>query len=92
METFRRIFGLIFIIGLPFPLLFANYEHQVWFVLVAYLSAFVGTGLTFGFSNFRTRPTQIGNFDDDGIMPKINQTWMIFFISLVINLTFANLF
>jgi hypothetical protein len=92
METLKKFFGLIFLIGLPFPLLFANYEHQIWFVLLAYLFSFVGTGLIFGFSNFRTRPTQIGNFDDDGIMPKINQTWMIFFISLVINLTVANLF
>lgn len=66
-------------------------EHRVIFTPIAVLSAFIGTGLMFGFSNFRTKPKHIGNFDKDNIKPDINQTWMMFFITLIINLLFANL-
>lgn len=92
MKTLKRILGLPLIIGIPFPILFADKDHQMWYVVLAYLFAFIGAGLTMGFSNFKTRPYHIGNFDEDGVKPQINQTWIIFFIALIINLTVANLF
>jgi len=92
MKTLKRILGLPLIIGIPFPILFADKDHQMWYVVLAYLFAFIGAGLTMGFSNFKTRPYHIGNFDEDGVKPQINQAWIIFFIALIINLTVANLF
>jgi hypothetical protein len=92
MKKLQRIIGMFFMIGMPFPILFTDWDHQIWFTPLAYLSAFIGAGLTHGFDNYRTRPYHIGNFDEDGINPKINQTWMMFFISLIINLTVINLF
>jgi len=92
MKNIKRILGLPLIIGMPFPILFADQDHQIWYAVLAYLFAFIGAGLTMGFSNYKTRPYHIGNMDSDNIQPKINQTWMIFFIALIINLTVANLF
>jgi hypothetical protein len=92
MKTIKRILGLPLMIGIPFPILFANQEHHPWFAALAFAFAFIGTGLTMGFSNFKTKPTHIGNFDEDGVKPSINQTWVVFFISLIIDLTVANLF
>ncbi len=91
MKQIKAIIGMFFMIGMPFPILFHSWQHQTWFTILAYLFAFIGTGIVHGFGNYRTRPEHIGNFDSDGIRPKINQTWMMFFISLVINLTVANL-
>lgn len=92
MKTIKTLVGLFFMIGMPFPILFADQPHQIYFTTLAYVFSFLGTGILYGFSNFRTRPEHIGNFDDDKITPKINQTWMMWFISAVINLTVANLF
>jgi hypothetical protein len=92
MIKIKRLIGMFFMIGMPFPILFANWQHQFWFTALAYAFAFIGVGILQGFGNYRTRPQHIGNFDGEGINPKINQTWMMFFISLVINLTVANLF
>ena len=92
MKKVRRILSLPFLIGLPFPILFASTEHQVWFTALAYAFAFIGAGLAMDFKEFKTEPKHIGNVPEDGIMPIINQTWIIFFISLIVNLTVANLF
>lgn len=92
MLKLKRFIGMFFMIGLPFPILFHSWQHQIWFTALAYLFAFIGVGILQGFGNYRTHPQHIGNFDGEGINPKINQTWMMFFIALVINLTVANLF
>lgn len=92
MNIVTKLIGLCLMIGIPFPILFANQEHQPWFAALALAFAFVGAGLTMGFGNYRTRPKHIGNFDRNNIKPDINQTWMTFFISAVINLIVANLF
>jgi len=88
----KRLLSLPFLIGVPFPILFANWDHQVWFTALAYVFAFIGAGLNMGFKGFKTGPKFIGNVSEDGIMPIINQTWIIFLISLIVNLTVANLF
>ena len=88
----KRILSLPFLVGAPFPILFADWELQMWFTALAYIFAFVGAGLAMDFKEYKTQPKFIGNVPEDGIKPVINQTWMMFFISLVINLTVANLF
>lgn len=94
MKKLKRILSLPFLLGMFFPILFANSEegHQVWFAGLAYIFAFIGAGLSMDFKEFKIEPKHIGNLPKDGIMPIINQTWIIFFISLIINLTVANLF
>jgi hypothetical protein len=94
MKQIKTIIALFLMVGALAPVIsvsFFDSEHKVILAPIAILSAFIGTGLMFGFTNFRTRPKHIGNFDKDNIKPDINQTWMVFFITLVINLFFANL-
>jgi multisubunit Na+/H+ antiporter MnhE subunit len=93
MKKLLFIFPLFMIIGMPNVLLYItlfNYEHSVWFVVTSYLSAFFGTGLIFGFIPFGDEPSFIGNIDNNETKPSINQNWIVFFISLIINLTVAN--
>jgi hypothetical protein len=94
MKKIRRILSIPFLLGMFFPIFFANSEegHKMWFAALAYLFAFIGAGLAMDFKEFKVKPKHIGNFPESGIMPIINQTWMLFYISLVINLTVANLF
>lgn len=79
---------MFFMIGLPFPIFFPD-THYWFFGFVGLLSAFIGSGITFGFSGYKTAPRYIGNLDSE-IQPKINQVWMMFFISAVVNLLFAS--
>ena len=92
LNSVKIIIGLALMIGIPLPVLFANKPHEMWYALVAIVCSFFGTGLIMGFRGFKTRPMHIGNTEESGIKPQINQTWMIFFISMVITLFFANLF
>lgn len=94
LEKIKIIISLMLIVGFVSPILsvyFFNEEHSILFAPISLVTSFIGTGLLFGFSNFRTLPKHIGNFDKDNVVPKINQTWIIFFISLILNLFFANL-
>ncbi len=94
LNILKVFISLFLMVGALCPILSVsvfNDEHSVLFAPISVLSAFIGTGLMFGFGNYRTRPQHIGNFDSDGVIPKINQTWMMFFITLSINLFFANL-
>jgi hypothetical protein len=86
--------AITLMIGAPCPIISAELlemGHKVWFVPICYVSAFIGTALIFGASSFRDRPMYIGNVDGNYTKPKINQTWAVFFISLIANLTMANL-
>lgn len=85
--------AMLLLIGAPCPIISAellDMGHAIWFTPICFVSAFIGTSIIFGASSFRDRPMNIGNVDQT-IRPKINQTWAVFFISLVFNLTAANL-
>lgn len=84
---------MILLVGIPCPVISAellDIGHAIWFTPICYVCAFTGTAMIFGLSSFRDRPRHIGNVDL-AIRPKINQTWAVFFISLIFNLTMANL-
>lgn len=89
MKQVKWLIGAFFSIGMPFPVLLTDHPHQWWFAFVALASAFIGAGIMCGFSGYAVGPKKIGN---DGVMPVINQTWMMFFIAAVINLFWANLY
>jgi hypothetical protein len=92
MKIVKTFISLFLMVGALAPIIsvsFFNSEHRMILAPIAVLSAFIGTGLMYGFGGFRTMPKQIGNMDDTPV--KINQTWMVFFITLVCNLLFANL-
>lgn len=94
LHILKVFISLFLMVGAVCPILsvsFFDEGHSVLFAPISVLSAFIGTGLMFGFTNYRTLPKHIGNLDKDGVIPKINQTWMVFFITLAINLFFANL-
>jgi len=94
LEKIKIIISLMLMVGFICPIIsvyFFDDGHSVLFAPISVLTSFVGTGLMFGFGNFRTLPKHIGNFDKDNVVPKINQTWIIFFISLILNLFFSNL-
>jgi len=93
MKIIKIIISLFLMIGVISPILSVfiyNNEHRVIFTPISILSAFIGTGLMFGFKGFKTEPKYIGNLDET-TQPVINQTWMVFFIALVWNLLMANL-
>jgi hypothetical protein len=93
MKYIRIFLAMALMIGFPCPIISAEYlqmEHSVLFAPLSILSAFIGTGLIFGFKTFKQRPMHIGNVADD-TMPIINQTWAVFFISAICNLLMANL-
>jgi hypothetical protein len=92
LNSIKKIIGLALMIGIPLPILFADKPHEMWYAGVAILCSIIGTGFVMGFDGFKTRPEHIGNTEESGIKPRINQTWMMFFISLVITLLFANMF
>jgi hypothetical protein len=75
---------------MPFPILFPD-THQWWFGFMGLLSAFIGSGITFGFSGYTVGPKKIGNLDGK-TEPIINQVWMMFFISAVVNLFWASIY
>lgn len=85
--------SMALMIGVPCPVISAellDMGHAVWFTPICFVSAFVGTASIFGIDTFKDKPKWIGNVDQS-IMPHINQTWAVFFISLIFNLTVANL-
>jgi len=93
MKYLRIFIAMTLMIGFPCPIISAEYldmEHSVLFAPLSIISAFIGTGLIFGFKTFKQRPMHIGNVGDN-TMPIINQTWAVFFISLICNLLAANL-
>jgi hypothetical protein len=92
MKTIKWLIGAFFFIGMPFPVIFTNQPHNWWYAFVGMASAFIGSGIIFGFSNYKDRPYHFGDLSENPIKPKINQVWMGFFISCIVNLFFANMF
>lgn len=93
MKKVKIFIAMALMIGFPCPIISAEYldmEHSVLFAPLSILSAFIGTGLIFGFKTFKQRPMYIGNMDEV-TMPKINQTWAVFFIACICNLFLSNL-
>jgi len=88
MKQLKWLVGMFFMIGMPFPLLVPD-VHQWWFGFMGLLSAFIGSGITFGFSGYKVGPKKIGNLDGK-TEPMINQVWMMFFISALVNLLWAS--
>lgn len=92
LKALKIFIALFLIIGAVIPIistLFFDGEHRTLFIPISFVSSFFGVGLMFGFENFRTLPKHIGNLDNTPV--KINQTWMVFFISLIITLLVSNL-
>jgi hypothetical protein len=90
MKVIKNLVGMFFMIGMPFPLLFPD-THQWYFGFIGLLSAFIGSGITFGFDGYRTNPKHFGSTDGK-TEPKINQVWMMFFVAAVVNLFWASLY
>lgn len=92
MKIIKIFISMALMIGFPCPIISASLDmqHFAWFTPICFLSSFIGVGLIFGFSEFLDKPRWIGNVDKV-THPKINQAWAVFFISLIINLTLANL-
>lgn len=93
MKILKILFALPLLIGMPIPIIsitYYNNEHSVIFTPIAIACAFIGTSLIYGTNDFIHEPKCIGNIDKK-IMPVINQNWMMFFITLIINLLVANL-
>ena len=85
--------AMLLMIGAPCPIISAellDMGHAVWFTPICFVSAFGGVALIFGVESFKKWPKFIGNVDNV-TKPDINQTWAVFFISLIFNLTLANL-
>ena len=87
MKQLKWLIGMFFMIGLPFPV-FVPDTHQWYFGFIGLLSAFIGSGITYGFSNYTTHPKYFGSLDGK-TEPIINQVWMMFFVSAVVNLFWA---
>jgi hypothetical protein len=93
MKVVKIFLALALIMGFPIIGISAEFfdmGHSVIFTPVCYIDAFVGVGLIFGFADYKQRPKWIGNVSPR-TDPSINQNWIVFFISLIINLTVANL-
>lgn len=90
MKQLKWLIGTAFSIGFPFPILLTDHPHEWWFAFVGLASAFIGSGITYGFSGYGVNPRYIG--DTNGLEPKINQTWIMFFVGAVANLFWANLY
>jgi hypothetical protein len=84
MKQLKWLIGMFFMIGMPFPV-FVPDTHQWYFGFIGLLSAFIGSGITYGFSGYRTNPKYFGSLDGK-TEPIINQVWMMFFVSAVVNL------
>lgn len=50
MKQLKWLIGMFFMIGLPFPVFFPD-THYWYFGFIGLLSAFIGSGITYGFSN-----------------------------------------
>jgi len=88
MKTIKNLIGMALLAGFINPVFFP--DNQYWFQGFAGMAAaFIGSGLIFGFKDYAVGPRDIGNV---GVMPKINQSWMFFFIGAVANLLFATLY
>jgi hypothetical protein len=92
VNKIKILIGMAMMIGIPLPILFVDKPHEMWYAVIALLCSFIGTGLVMGFDGFKTMPKHIGNTEESGVKPQINQTWMLFFISSFITLLFANMF
>lgn len=93
MKILKILIALPLMIGMPMPIIsteLMDNQHSILFAPMSILFAFIGTSLIYGTSGFKQQPKYIGNIDSK-VMPVINQTWMIFFITLIINLLIANL-
>jgi hypothetical protein len=94
IKIIKAFASMLLMIGTPCPIISAEFldmGHAAWFTPICFVSAFTGTALIFGLSGFRDRPKYIGNVDGNYTKPYINQNWAVFFISLIFNLTMANL-
>lgn len=88
MKVIKNLIGMALLVGFINPIFFT--DQQQWFQgFAGMLSAFIGSGLTFGFKGYATNPRRIGNADE---MPIINQTWIFFLIGAVANLFWATLY
>jgi hypothetical protein len=88
MKVFKNLLGMALLIGFIHPIFFP--DNQFWFQgFAGMLSAFIGSGLIFGFKGYTVNPRKIGNADE---MPIINQTWIFFFIGSIANLLWATLY
>jgi hypothetical protein len=88
MKVAKNLLGMALLIGFIYPVLFPD-SHQWWHGFAGMLSAFIGSGLIFGFKGYAVNPKKIGNPES---MPIINQVWMMFFIGAVANLLWATLY
>jgi len=94
MKVVKIFLSLAFMVGLPQVIISSellDYGHSLLFTPLSFLNAFIGTALTYGTVGFKTAPKGIGNIDNNKTVPQINQTWAMFFISLIANLTVSNL-
>jgi len=88
MKVAKNLLGMALLVGFIHPVFFPY--NQYWFQgFAGMLSAFIGSGLIFGFKGYAVAPKKIGNAE---LMPIINQTWMFFFIGSVANLLWATLY
>ena len=88
MKIIKNLIGLALLIGIIHPIFFS--DKQEWYQgFAGMLSAFIGSGLIFGFKGYAVAPKKIGNAE---FMPEINQVWMMFFIGAVANLLWATLY
>lgn len=92
MKIVKWFIGAAFMIGIPFPVLLTDHPHRWWFAFVALADAFIGSGIVFGFKNYKTELHYFGDTSENPRNPEINQVWMGFFIAAVINLFWANLY
>lgn len=90
-QTIKNVFSGLMIFGVLCPVILSifNITNQLVFLLSIIGCSMVGTGILFGFSNFRTIPRNVGNLNNR-VKPDINQTWLIFLIGLVFNLLTLN--
>jgi len=88
MKIVKNLIGMALLIGFIHPIFFP--DKQYWFQgFAGIFSAFIGSGLVFGFKGYAINPKYIGNADE---MPIINQTWIFFFIGSIANLLWATLY
>jgi hypothetical protein len=89
----KTILALAFMCGIPTAVssvVLFNESHSIWLAVIGTISAFLGVTLSYGMKGFREHPKHIGNLDGS-IRPVINQNWIMFLITLIINLMIANL-
>jgi hypothetical protein len=93
LKTVKALIALPLMCGIPVAVcsvaLF-NESHSVWLAVIGTLSAFLGVRISYGMEGFYEHPKHIGNIDNK-IRPVINQNWIMFLITLIINLMIANL-